>query len=124
MLGLARDCRQIAAAVIVVGGCAKEVMLAEPGKKTGRQNIRTPGNLLPAGLMFDPVFNKVTRPASRGVATDGAQITQPIEAMQFGQPGLAHPYWAPGVFAAANSLAQKGQFSGRHGGPAFSVAGP
>ena len=55
------DGRQVAVSVVVVGGRTVEVMLAEPCEEPGRENVRPPGDFLPAGLVLDPVFDQVTR---------------------------------------------------------------
>ena len=124
MLGLADQAVQIILPVYVIGGGAKKIVLAKPGKKTAAHHIGPPGDLVPARLPHQPVADQIARLSSGVVAAERAKVAEPVKAVQLSQPGLVHAARPPGPQAAPHSLAEKTELTTDNCRAAIGVARP
>src|SRR5690606_878500 len=71
--------------VVRAGG--KEIVIPEPGGDPGAGHVRPPGDLAPALMLQNPGRDEFPRHPACPVAPHGAQVAQPAEAVQPGEPG-------------------------------------
>ena len=124
MPGLARQAGEGPRPEPVIGAGAVEIVGAEPAGDPEPEHIRTPDQRVPAVMPIDPRANQHTGLPPGGVAADGAQVAQPVEAVQIRQESLAHSDRLPQRNVGDQGPPGEPVFAGAQRGTPLGVAGP